>query len=58
MSTTPPIHADLTDLQTEMRRILPRREPKIGKTFKDLRGKNQEAFDHAMRLRQRPTRVS
>lgn len=58
MSPTAAVHVDLTDLQTEMRRILPTLDPRVSKTFKDLRAQNQAAFEKAMRMRQRPTRVS
>lgn len=52
------LRIDVSELQAEMRRILPSMGPKVSQTFRDIRATNQARFDAAMRARQRPTRVS
>lgn len=49
---------DLDDLQAEMRRIRPSLGPYRSQQHRDLRAQNQDRVDAALRLRQRPTRVS
>lgn len=58
MSTPEPTRADLTDLQTEMRRVLPMPGPRVSKTYRDVRAENQARYEASLRQRQRPTRVS
>lgn len=59
MAARPALCADdIAALQLEMRRILPSLGAKRSQTYRDVRAVNQARFDAALRLRQRPTRVS
>jgi hypothetical protein len=58
MTTRVELCPDLSELQTEMRRIFPVRPSAVGQTYRDIRALNQARFEAALRGRQRPTRVS
>jgi hypothetical protein len=55
----PPFHRfDVADLQAEMRQILPHYGPKQSERLREVRALNQARVDAALKLRQRPSRVS
>lgn len=58
MSRSPVHILDAAHLQAEMRQILPSNGPYRSQRLRDLRAQNQDRVDAALRLRQRPTRVS
>jgi hypothetical protein len=58
MSRSPLHQLDCPDLQAEMRRILPHYGPKQSAALRAIRAENQARVDAALRLRQRPSRVS
>jgi hypothetical protein len=58
MSRPPDQRFDVSDLQAEMRRVLPTRRPGSGQTYRDIRAQNQARYEASLRMRQRPTRVS